>query len=241
MRNSTDTNYLLQVEEDQILKEFENFILLRDHPCIMAQSIFSSKNLNFHVYPSLGSKETASLLLKDLRGYLNKYDEDSKLVYTFLAVFKGRSFYSEKEYEQLLWQQLQYLHEADNKPWDREVDSDPESADFSFSLEGKAFYMVGMHPNSSRRSRQAPYPAIAFNLHLQFEQLREKGRYEKVKQRIRERDIELQGNINPMLEDFHEGSEARQYSGRKVGEEWKCPFLHKKNKNVPSQEISENR
>jgi FPC/CPF motif-containing protein YcgG len=31
-----------------------------------------------------------------------------------------------------------------------------------------------------------------------------------------------------MLEDFGENSEARQYSGRKVGEEWKCPFLHGK-------------
>ena len=241
MKKTTDTNYLQQAEEHQILQEFENFILLRDHPCLMAQSVFSSHNLDFHVYPRLGSRETASLLLKDLRSYLNTYDAESDLVFTFLAVFKGRSFYSEEEYEQLLWRQLQFLHEADEKPWDRDVESDPQSPDFSFSLEGKAFYMVGMHPNSSRKSRQAPYPAIAFNLHLQFEKLRQKDRYEQVKQRIRERDLALQGDINPMLEDFHEGSEARQYSGRKVGEEWKCPFLHKKNKNVPAQEISENR
>src|SRR5690606_5656432 len=133
------------------------------------------------------------------------------LVYSFLAVFKGRQNYSETEFEQLLWQQLQYLHEADEYPWDGEVAKDPESPEFSFSLGGKAFYMVGMHPNSSRKSRQAPYPAIAFNLHLQFEKLREKKRYEKVKQKIRERDIALQGDINPMLQDFHEASEARQY------------------------------
>ena len=54
------------------------------------------------------------------------------------------------------------------------------------------------------------------------------GAFNTVRNKIRERDIELQGNINPMLEDFGENSEARQYSGRKVEEEWKCPFHRKK-------------
>src|SRR5690606_40704217 len=103
--------------------------------------------------------------------------------------------------------------------------SDPENDNFSFSLGGKAFYMVGLHPNSSRKARQSPVPAIAFNLHWQFEKLREMGAYYTVRDKIRERDKDLQGSINPMLEDFGETSEARQYSGRKVGEEWKCPFL----------------
>src|SRR5690606_16309248 len=106
------------------------------------------------------------------------------------------------------------IHELDESPWDPEVSPDPEAADFSFSIAGKAFYLVGMHPNASRKSRQAPYPALAFNLHQQFENLRHKGRYEKVKKRIRQRDIQLQGDINPMLQDFMEGSETRQYSGR---------------------------
>ncbi len=142
--------------------------------------------------------------------------------------FKGRQDYSEEEFEKVLWQQLQYLHEEDDQPWDEAVSPDPESKNFSFSLGGKAFYIVGLHPNSSRKARQAPYPAIAFNLHWQFEKLREMNTYHTVRDKIRERDIELQGEINPMLEDFGESSEARQYSGRKVGEEWKCPFLHSK-------------
>ena len=241
MKKPAEIDYQLKVEEEKIFQEFEDFILLKNHPCLMAQSVVSSRHLNFHVYDEFGTRETAERILQDLHAYLEAYNSSSDLVYSFLAVFKGRKNYSETEFEQLLWQQLQYLHEADKTPWDNDVDQDPESPDFSFSLGGKAFYMVGMHPNSSRKSRQAPYPAIAFNLHLQFEKLREKKRYEKVKQKIRERDIALQGDINPMLQDFHEASEARQYSGRKVGEDWKCPFLHKKNKNVSAQEIPENR
>jgi FPC/CPF motif-containing protein YcgG len=91
-------------------------------------------------------------------------------------------------------------------------------------LIGKAFYVVGMHPNSSRIARQSPFPTIVFNLHWQFEKLRQMGSYETVRDRIRERDEELQGSMNPMLSDFGKGSEAKQYSGKKVDDNWKCPF-----------------
>ena len=57
---------------------------------------------------------------------------------------------------------------------------------------------------------------------------------------IRAREVALQGSINPMLSDFGEESEARQYSGRTVPDDWvppfpnfaysakksKCPFAH---------------
>ena len=229
-------------QKDQtIYREFEDFIIGKDHPCIMAQSVFLGKHMDFHVYPEFGSRETAAQMLVDLKKYLDCYDEESDVVFTFIAVFNDKRSFSEEEYEQLLWQQLQSIHEADDRPWDEQVSMDPEAPDFSFSIAGKAFYLVGLHPNSSRKSRQAPYPAIAFNLHHQFENLRNKGRYDQVKERIRERDIALQGDLNPMLQDFNEGSEARQYSGRKVGENWKCPFLHKNLDHVPAEKISEDR
>ena len=50
------------------------------------------------------------------------------------------------------------------------------------------------------------------------------GSYEVVRDRIRERDKALQGEINPMLRDFGVTSEAKQYSGREVDKSWKCPF-----------------
>ena len=52
------------------------------------------------------------------------------------------------------------------------------------------------------------------------------GTYKRVRNTIRKRDKKLQGNINPMLEDFGATSEAKQYSGRKVSEKWECPFKH---------------
>ncbi len=39
-------------------------------------------------------------------------------------------------------------------PWDRAVAKDTESRNFSFSLCGHPFYIVGMHPHSSRVARR---------------------------------------------------------------------------------------
>ena len=41
---------------------------------------------------------------------------------------------------------------------------------------------------------------------------------------ILERDRTLAGDINPMLARHGESSEARQYSGRAVDDDWTCPF-----------------
>jgi FPC/CPF motif-containing protein YcgG len=38
------------------------------------------------------------------------------------------------------------------------------------------------------------------------------------------RDLRLQGSLNPNLSDFGKKSDARQYSGRAVEANWKCPF-----------------
>ncbi len=227
-KNPTSKPTISFSNQRQIKQEFENFIVEDNHPCLMAQTVFSMDHVDFHTYEDFGSKHTARRILKDLKKYIANYDFESNEFFTFIAAFKGRKDFSEEQFEQILWKQLQFLHEVDEEDWDPAVSKDPNNKDFSFSLGGKAFYMVGLHPNSSRKARQTPYPAIAFNLHWQFERLREMGSYTTVRDKIRERDIELQGNINPMLEDFGENSETKQYSGRKVGEEWKCPFLNSK-------------
>lgn len=216
-------------EKDQEMKSrFEDFILVNNHPCVMAQSVFTQKQVDFHVYEGLGTETAAGQILKDLEGYLGKYDFSSNDFFTFVAAFRNNEPLKEKEFEKLMWQQLQYIHEADDADWDKDVSPDKESKNFSFSIAGKAFYLVGMHPGSSRMARQSPFPVMVFNLHWQFEKLREMGAYDTVRDKIRERDFELQGSNNPMLEDFGEKSEARQYSGRKVSEAWKCPFHQQK-------------
>jgi hypothetical protein len=213
--------------DNKLTHDFRNFILEENHPCIMANTVFQMEKFQLQSYGTLGSKNTAQALWEDLKEYIAHYDFGSKDFESFLAVFPETEVVSELEFENLLWRQLQFLHERDTEPWDPTVSDDPENPNFSFSIGGRAFYVVGLHPKASRKARRAPYPTLVFNLHSQFEQLREMGVYQKVRDKIRERDTALQGNINPVLEDFGERSEARQYSGRNVGESWKCPFHHK--------------
>ena len=69
---------------------------------------------------------------------------------------------------------------------------------------------------------------MVFNLHDQFERLREEGKYERMREAIVERDRALAGDVNPMLARHGSVSEARQYSGRQVDEDWSPPFTDKR-------------
>lgn len=205
-------------------EELKQFIVAKNHPCIMAQTVFKMREVTVKEYDDFGSLATAKKIVSDLATYLNGYDFSAPSFETFIAVFPAQQIDNEDEFEQKLWRQLASIHEVDPKPWDPSVSSDPNDKDFSFSILGHAFYIVGLHPQSSRKARQAPYPTLVFNLHHQFEKLREMGTYNRVRNRIRARDKKLQGSINPALADFGKASEARQYSGRDVDANWKCPF-----------------
>lgn len=146
-------------------------------------------------------------------------------------MFHGPRIRSEQHFEDLLWTQLQAMYSLDSNffTWDKSVDSDPQSHHFSFSIGGRAMYVIGMHPQSSRLARTSLYPTMVFNLHEQFVRLRARGKFETMKQSIRMREMAFQGSINPMLASFGENSEARQYSGRAVPADWSCPFRSQKN------------
>ena len=142
------------------LKEdnFKKFIIEEDHPCIMSQTIFSSENYQLHTYKGLGSITAAKKIVEDLKNYLEGYDFSTNEFFSFIAVFEDASDYSEKGFEDLLWKQLQNIHNIDHKKWDGTVSSNPKNKSFSFSILGTAFYIVGMHPNSSRNARKSPRP-----------------------------------------------------------------------------------
>lgn len=206
--------------------KYRDFVLENNHPCVMAQSLFKSDSYWLRNYGELGQPHGAGLLLEDLESFLREYSPEDRQFFSFIAVFDDISI-GEEGFEKLMWQQLNLLHSLDPEPWDETVSIKPESPNFSFSLLGHAFYIIGMHPNSSRIARRSPRPTMVFNLHSQFEELRKMGAYEQLRNRIRRRDKQIQGNVNPMLADFGSISEARQYSGRRVGASWKCPFHSK--------------
>ncbi|MGJ8550156.1 guanitoxin biosynthesis heme-dependent pre-guanitoxin N-hydroxylase GntA [Winogradskyella wichelsiae] len=224
--NTIPKNHPLYLAIDE---DYKDFILTQKHPCVMAKTLFMTDKYHLNVYRSSQQIDGLKLLLNDLESFIDQYDFESPLFESFLAVFPFEHYDSELDFEKALWHTLQQLHALDDCEWDTSVSDNPQDPNFSFSLKGSAFYIVGLHPQSSRKARQSPYPTIVFNLHSQFEQLRAMGTYKKVKKRIRKRDKKLQGHINPVLKDFGKESETKQYSGRAVDSTWKCPF-HKTTK-----------
>lgn len=207
-------------------------VLDADYPCVAAKSVLNRDNAAIRVYRSLGDAACARQNVNDLRVFAREQldgpvDPASTNVFrSFIAGFDVQEELSEEAFEQRLWRHLQLMHEADRatSAWDESVSHDPHNAKFSFSIAGHAFFVIGMHANASRIARRMPVPVLVFNPHQQFEDLRENGKYDPLKKAIRERDVALQGSVNPMMAEHGHGLEARQYSGRVVPANWKCPF-----------------
>jgi FPC/CPF motif-containing protein YcgG len=194
-----------------------------DYPCLGAKAVFRTERATVRAYDQLGSVAAAQALVRDLRAFATEVDLDAGFA-SFLATFEGPSVRDEAHFEALLWAQLRAIHALDDTDWAPGVSADPADPHFAFSVAGTAFFVVGLHPQASRLARRATVPTLVFNLHEQFEALRASGRYDRMRDRIRARDEALQGTINPMVRDHGLASEARQYAGREVGEEWHAPF-----------------
>jgi hypothetical protein len=205
-----------------IADSLEEMVLHPDYPCLGARAVFNRDRATVVVLDVLGSTDAAQTLQRELATFAETTDVSDGFA-SLVAVFRSPEVHSEKEFEALLWTQLELLHEADDQPWDPAVSADPDDPHFAFSVAGTAYFVVGMHPRASRIARRTPLPTMVFNLHEQFEELRGSERFTRMRDTIRRRDTELQGSVNPMVRDHGTSSEARQYSGRFVPEEWEPP------------------
>lgn len=196
------------------------------YPCVMARSAFKRNAYRLATYGELGDAENAALLCHDLYAFAAEFPAPVTGAVSFIACFRAAPPSDELAFETAMWWQLQAVHDIDQQHhgWAPDVESAPTDPNFSFSVGGRAFFLIGMHPQASRMARRAPVAAIVFNLHEQFVELRTRGKFDGVRDTIRARDVALQGSVNPMAADFGELSEVTQYSGRAVGHGWKCPF-----------------
>ncbi|HZY79043.1 MAG TPA: guanitoxin biosynthesis heme-dependent pre-guanitoxin N-hydroxylase GntA [Cyclobacteriaceae bacterium] len=210
-----------------IPEEYFAFIADKGFPCIAAKAALSREQIQVLVCDHIACPKDDSAIIDFLYDFTDHYRQATKLYNSAVVIFKGPSLCSEEQFDQLMWQRLQSISDRDalQHPWDKRVSSDPSHPDFSFSIKAEAFYVIGLHPGSSRKARRFQYPALVFNPLSQFEKLREDGRYAVMKESVRKRDKEYSGSVNPMLADFGESSEAFQYSGRVYNKEWKCPFV----------------
>jgi len=206
---------------------FRRRVLEPHFSCLGARSAVSGGGYRFGLYGALGEEDGTHRLARDLARFAaRRQSADTAHFGTFVAAFTGPLLIPEARFETLLWQQLQDLHEIDARDhaWDTSVSGDPGEPTFALSFGGRAFFVVGLHGRASRLTRRFEWPTLVFNPHDQFRRLRATGHFQRMQDMIRQREVALQGSINPMLSDFGTRSEARQYAGREVDEEWRCPF-----------------
>jgi FPC/CPF motif-containing protein YcgG len=205
---------------------FRALVLNEHFSCVAAKSAVRQNHYRFALYDEMASAPSCAGLARDLFAFVHAGDAADPEFRTFVASFDGPLPPDEPTFERLLWSTLQQLHDLDvvHHEWDRQTSPDPSDPEFAFSFAGMAFFVVGLHAASSRTTRRFAWPTLVFNPHHQFDRLRESGRYPRFQQVIRTAERTLQGDINPRLADFGSRSEASQYSGRQVGEAWRCPF-----------------
>ena len=196
-------------------------------PCVGAKSAMARDLLKTVACHSLASARDDLRVHSHLLEWVSDYRQDRRGLRSLAVMFDGPTEIGEERFEAMMWERLQALAHVDHsrgQPYDPSVSADPGDPQFSLSFGGAAFFVIGLHPNASRTGRRVPRPTLVFNLHDQFERLREEGRYDRLRKKIISRDVSLCGSVNPMLARFGDSSQAPQYSGRVVEANWRCPF-----------------
>lgn len=217
----------LDTEFDVPADAFLSMIADAQFPCVGAKSAAARGALEIIHARDITSAWNDLQITHSLVEWSWRYKDDREGLRSLAIMFDGPNNLSEKAFEDAMWQRLQSF--SDKDVWlgqvpDRRVSGDPDDPHFSLTFGGQAYFVVGLHPQASRPARRFSRPVLVFNLHDQFERLREEGLYERMREKIIQRDVALAGTANPMLERHGEASAARQFSGRVVGDDWKCPF-----------------
>ena len=201
----------------------------REFPCVGAKAALARGTLQVLGCNRLDSAWDDLRIHDGLLRFANAYRDEPSLFRSFAVVFEGPDDLDEAGFEDHLWRRVQSLSDKDvwrGQTYDPRVSADPSDDHFSLSFGGEAFFVVGLHPHASRPARRFAHPTLVFNLHDQFEMLRAQNRYETMREKIMVRDEAIAGSRNPMLARHGAMSEARQYSGRQVGADWRCPFAY---------------
>lgn len=208
----------------------EDFLALVNDPafpCVGAKSAAARGMLSIVQARSLTSAWDDLRIHRALLEWSWRYRSEEGGLRSLAVIFDGPEDLDERAFEDAMWDRLQSF--ADKDAWlgqtpDARVSGDPDDPHFSLSFGGQAYFVVGLHPQASRPARRFRRPAMVFNLHDQFERLRAEGKFEGMRAKIIARDVALAGTPNPMLERHGDASAARQFSGRAVDDDWRCPF-----------------
>src|SRR5687767_10857615 len=147
----------MNVEVDNIIvAEYLDFVRDKDFPCIAAKAALAENQIQTLVVDHLACPKDDAEILKFLYQFVDVYRAAERSYHSAVIIFKGPRECPEEIFSDLLWKRLQSISDLDAAQygWDRRVEKDPASPAFSFSIKEEALYVIGLHQNSSRISRQ---------------------------------------------------------------------------------------
>ena len=229
-RDCNIPNLASPIEESVLKEQFQQYINSVNFPCLSAKISVLRKSFSFALYDMLAGEDTTQLLWHRLIDFINCQSSlwaSDHMFTTYVACFRAPTDMSETVFERLLWKQLQQLHQIDvqnGMKWNDNYSDDPIHPDFGFSVGGRAFFIVGLHPNSSRRAQQFVTPTITFNSLDQFQNFRRLALFNTIQHVIRNNDLIYNQSINPNLTSEDNKSAAFEYSGKLIQSNWIPPF-----------------
>ena len=208
-------------------------------PCIGAHAAFHEGTYRLGVYDRLASIESVAGMGRDLRRFVGEQTRFASLrdylhegeafgqFTSFVSMFRQPVPTSEEQFEDLLWQHLQLLHDHDEPVWDPDRSAKPGDPQFAYSFAGRAFFVVGFNPHASELPRRFAYCTLVFNAEYQIGRLHEEGRFLAFANAVRRRYVRVAGRLNPSVPRDVESmqDETRVYSGvpHPEGDGWRCP------------------
>jgi FPC/CPF motif-containing protein YcgG len=187
-----DSNKLITLPSEEeaptsathVVKTFQAMIQCDTYTCLGAKKTEQENNLRFGVFDSDCDRDIGQLITAGLQQFEDDRNNLSKIYASYIAIFPNWAPQTEVDFENSMWQRLQQVHDYDyrkDRPWDESKSTDSMDPNFGFSVNGKAYFIVGLHPNSSRWARRFPWPTLVFNSHSQFELLYFQNSFDKLK------------------------------------------------------------
>jgi FPC/CPF motif-containing protein YcgG len=227
-------------KEVQFLHDQFRAVVSGEFPCLGAKAAFHEGTYRFGVYDRMASIESVAGMGRDLRRFVGEQQQFASLreylhegeafgqFTSFVAVFRQPIPTSEEDFERLLWEHLQLLHDHDEPVWDPDRSSTPGDPTFAYSFARRAFFIVGFNPHASELPRRFAYCTLVFNAEYQIGRLHAEGRFLNFANAIRRRYERLAGRVNPSIPRDVEAQqdETRVYSGVPHPEDsgWRCPL-----------------
>jgi FPC/CPF motif-containing protein YcgG len=202
--------------------QFRAMVLSETYTCLGGAAATRRGDYRLGLYPPLASTDAIARCARDLVAFGAEFPLRDRPVAVFVAAFDGPVGMDERAFEDALWRQLIGLREADlgrldGAPAERAVIMDPGDPGFVFA--GREFFVVGLHPAAPRWSRRFTWPTLVFNA-LSHHIPLGPGQFERLRDRIRDRDRRLQGTVSPYLDL----PRPAQFAGRVVEPGWTCPI-----------------